>query len=400
VTFTAAGAAASSIEHATAVSDSNGHAIAGGWKLGSAIGVYTLTAAAADVPATPVIFRARIHAPFAASSLAAGGYSSCAVATTGTYCWGFSFGGFAPALTPRLVEGAPPLVALAVGYDHACGLTSSGTAYCWGVNYSGQLGLGTWGPTEPPRPVVGGLSFATLVVGNAFTCGLTTDQQAYCWGDNSAGQLGIGATTGRLVPTLVATSERFAKLAAGIRHTCATATSGTTYCWGADDGGELGGPAADVCQIPGGYYDPYTDISCSRTPLPLPNAPGAFAALTASSGTCGLLGSGEAYCWGFNRSTVPPAGRFVSLAAGLGSVCGITTTQSISCWYPDSNAPPSTLTVVAGVGDPIGLVGGYEHWCAIGAAAQIAYCWGGNDSGQLGNGTLVATATPRPVAAP
>ena len=402
VMFTAAGAAASSIERATAVSDSNGHAIAGGWKLGSEFGVYTLTAAAANVPATPVIFRARIYAPFAASSLAAGGYSSCAIASAGTYCWGSSFGGYAPALTPRLVESAPALVALAVGYDHACGLTNSGAAYCWGENWSGQLGLGTSSATEPPGAVVGGLSFATLVVGNAFTCGLTTDQQMYCWGDNSLGQLGISSTGNRSVPTAVATPERIATMAAGFRHACATATSGATYCWGADDVGQLGRPAGEVCEVPGGYYySPVVDVSCSRTPLALPNAPGAFAALTASAGTCGLLGTGEAYCWGFSRSTIPPEGRFVTLAAGVQSVCGITTTQSISCWsYANSTAPPSTLSVMPGVVDPVGLVGGYGHWCVMGAAAKTAYCWGDNFAGQLGNGTLLATTIPRPVAAP
>jgi hypothetical protein len=190
-------------------------------------------------------------------------------------------------------------------------------------------------------------------------------------------------------------------MAAGFRHACATATSGTTYCWGADDVGQLGGPTREVCEVPGGYYDPPVDVSCSRTPLPLPNAPGAFAALTASTGTCGLLDTGEAHCWGFSRSTIRPEGRFVKLAAGVQSVCGITTTQSISCWsYADSNAPPSTLGVMPGVVDPIGLVGGYTHWCVIGAAAKTAYCWGGNFAGQLGNGTLVATTFPRPVAAP
>ena len=88
VTFTVAGVATSIIEHPTAVTDSNGHAIAGAWTLGSATGDYTLTAAAADVPAAPVVFRARINAPFAVSSLAAGGTASCAIASGGTYCWG------------------------------------------------------------------------------------------------------------------------------------------------------------------------------------------------------------------------------------------------------------------------------------------------------------------------
>ncbi len=91
----------------------------------------------------------------------------------------------------------------------------------------------------------------------------------------------------------------------------------------------------------------------------------------------------------------------MTLAAGSRSVCGITTTQSISCWsYADSTAPPSTLNVMPGVVDPIGLVRGYAHWCVIGAAAKTAYCWGGNFAGQLGNGTLLATTIPRPVAAP
>src|ERR1051325_5629313 len=61
------------------------------------------------------------------------------------------------------------------------------------------------------------------------------------------------------------------------------------------------------------------------------NVPGTFTSLTASNGTCGLLADGEAYCWGFAPSKgVPTSGRFTSLAAGSGAVCGITTTQSIA----------------------------------------------------------------------
>ena len=187
VTFTAAGPAGSVVEHANTLTDSNGHATAGAWTLGSATGDYTLTAAAADVPATRVAFRARINAPFAVSSLAAGGSASCAIARDGTYCWG-SLAGNSLVLTPDLISNAPPLVTLVIGFGHACGLTSSGTAYCWGANGYGQLGLGTMTDIEPePRAVTGGLSFTSLVAGGGFTCGLTTDRRMYCWGDNSAG---------------------------------------------------------------------------------------------------------------------------------------------------------------------------------------------------------------------
>src|SRR5262249_45820501 len=159
---------------------------------------------------------------------------------------------------------------------------------------------------EPrPQAVTGGLSFTNLVAGGAFTCGLTTDRRTYCWGDNSFGQLGTDGTASQATPTPIATSERVATMAAGVQHVCATAASGTTYCWGADDRGQLGQRVDETCQITDyGYYNgPYViNVPCSRTPRPLPNAPGAFTALTAGYGTCGLLATGETYCWGFTRS--------------------------------------------------------------------------------------------------
>ena len=43
---------------------------------------------------------------------------------------------------------------LTAGTVYTCGLTSSGTAYCWGNNGSGQLGHGTFGYSTVPVAVV------------------------------------------------------------------------------------------------------------------------------------------------------------------------------------------------------------------------------------------------------
>ncbi len=84
-----------------------------------------------------------------------------------------------------------------------CGVTTSGTGYCWGENTHGGLGNGSTADSATPVAVSGGLSFATVSVGFGSTCGVTTGGTAYCWGDNTYGQLGKGSTTGSLTPVAV-----------------------------------------------------------------------------------------------------------------------------------------------------------------------------------------------------
>ncbi|NIM48666.1 MAG: hypothetical protein GTO22_05315, partial [Gemmatimonadales bacterium] len=44
-------------------------------------------------------------------------------------------------------------------YLRACGLASTGGAYCWGNNWYGQLGDGSTTDSATPVAVSGGLSF-------------------------------------------------------------------------------------------------------------------------------------------------------------------------------------------------------------------------------------------------
>jgi alpha-tubulin suppressor-like RCC1 family protein len=100
-------------------------------------------------------------------------------------------------------------------FTPACGLTVAGDAFCWGANIAGQLGttapLETCTPNQnpfacigQPVPVAGSLSFATLAVGGQHACGITADRRIFCWGGNPFGQLGTGGTTGSATPVQVA----------------------------------------------------------------------------------------------------------------------------------------------------------------------------------------------------
>lgn len=94
--------------------------------------------------------------------------------------------------TPQTVLAGGPLHGITVGAYHACGLDSSGAAFCWGLNDWGQLGLGT-GSTQPvttPMPVTGGHRYRAIAAGANHTCAIRTDNLLYCWGSNQSGQLG------------------------------------------------------------------------------------------------------------------------------------------------------------------------------------------------------------------
>jgi len=104
--------------------------------------------------------------------------------------------------------------AVFAGGAHTCALTSVGAAYCWGRGESGQLGVppppstcltdgGPFSCSMVPVPVGGGLTFVKLAGGGAHTCGLTSDGTAYCWGNNGYSQLGNNSNSLSTVPAKV-----------------------------------------------------------------------------------------------------------------------------------------------------------------------------------------------------
>src|SRR2546425_1099506 len=107
--------------------------------------------------------------------------------------------------SPVAGPAAMPVPAVSAGFRFACSVTTAGTAHCWGTNLLGQLGIGTTaGPQQclgqpcstVPVAVVGGLTLATISAGEGFACGITTTGTTYCWGENVVGELGNGSNAG------------------------------------------------------------------------------------------------------------------------------------------------------------------------------------------------------------
>jgi alpha-tubulin suppressor-like RCC1 family protein len=287
------------------------------------------------------------------TALSAGYWATCGIASSGpAFCWGanvtglFGDGSQTNSLTPVPAASGLALAAVYQGDQHTCGLTSGGIAYCWGGNHYGQLGIGSTTDSPGPVAVSGGRTFATISTSGPadHTCGLTPGGSAYCWGLNQSGQIGA-PTSGvctlplsrkstvpcALAPVAVSGGLAFTAVSVGYSHTCALTAGGAAYCWGDNSNGELG------------------DGTTTNRSAPVAVA-GGLTFTTLSVGlraSCGVAPSGAAYCWGSNahgdlgdgtnvtRSIpVPVLGgiNFATVGVGAGQVCGLTSGGTIYCW--------------------------------------------------------------------
>jgi hypothetical protein len=203
-----------------------------------------------------------------------------------------------------------------VGNDYVCGLTTAGTAICWGFGSSPAA----YGEISAPDE-----QFVQLTGGYYHVCGLRADGVPKCWGagsfDRTPDCMSLKYDCGQAQPP---PDEKFVQLAAGMVHTCGLRADGSVKCWGA---GVTSGTEASALKY-GQAQPPDEEFSWI------------------SAGyvhNCGIRKSdGTAVCWGAGtaegtanydqQQSVPPDASFAVLSAGLFQTCGLTTQHQIVCW--------------------------------------------------------------------
>jgi alpha-tubulin suppressor-like RCC1 family protein len=302
------------------------------------------------------------------------------------------------------------------GKYHSCAVTLSGDGYCWGSNLVGQLATDIQLQSTAPVLNSRAITFASISVGREHSCGLALTGVAFCWGSNSGGQLGFFTKTFSVdTAGYVFTNQSFTRIASGGLHNCGVTTAGTTLCWGFNDQGQLGNNTTTTL-----YPD---TISTKLTPV----TGFTFDSITAGYKHSCALQAGAAYCWGDNsfgqlgdgtttRRLVPVAVAggltFKALSAGFYHTCGILTTGQAYCW--GRNTPNSVQESVGGqIGDgtttdrpsPTLVTGGLifqsisageVSTCGV-TTGSLAYCWGDNEYGQLGTGNTTSATVPTKV---
>ena len=131
--------------------------------------------------------------------------------------------------------------AVAAGKLHTVAIKSDGTLWAWGLNEYGQLGLGDKGfDTNRNVPVkVGSETWKAVSAGESHTVAIRSDDTLWAWGLNDSGQLGIGNRNNQDVPVKVG-SATWKAVSAGGSHTVAIHSDDTLWAWGYNRYGQLG----------------------------------------------------------------------------------------------------------------------------------------------------------------
>jgi alpha-tubulin suppressor-like RCC1 family protein len=352
------------------------------------------------------------------ASIDNGDFNVCAVGVDGkAWCWGpngygqLGTGDVTQAYEPRpAAEGYLfRKVSVSTGGAFTCGITTTGRAYCWGNQEGGRLGDGTVAPSgqhsNSPLPVAGGLTFSDIAAGGDHACGIAESGAAYCWGHNERGQLGTGNAANSAVPAAVAGGLTFKSITTHQMVSCGIAADDTGYCWGNGSMGNLGSGSK----------------SSSNVPVPLKGGL-RFASLQLGVWTaCGVTTDGAGYCWGVNGSgelgigtktpseTLEPAmvvGGYTwkIISPGVAVTCGVTTAGRGYCWGGNTSGergdgpfPASDATSPVPVVGDLAFQSIDADWCSCGVASNVAYCWGPGKDGCVGDGAKVDRGVPTPV---
>lgn len=304
---------------------------------------------------------------------------------------------------PRLLTRAP---VLAAGSSHTCVLMSDGTVSCWGdpptFGHNDENGKTT------PRPILE-LTDAVSVSANSETCAVRADGTVSCWGPRLS-DISTGGTHTQLTAIPMQGITGAVKITAGVEHFCMVMDDASVSCWGDNQYGQVGngteirdsamGSAASAQVV--GVAD-VTAISAG------------------SSHTCAVSKDNTVKCWGYNlhgqlgdgsttnRTTATPVANLPAvsaIAAGAWHTCALGKDRTVECWGRNdsgqlgngttTSSPSPTATQVAGLTDVKAIAAGGSHTCAI-RKDRTVVCWGDNQSGQLGDGTLTSSTTPVPV---
>ncbi|MEP6484261.1 MAG: hypothetical protein ABJB01_07415 [Rudaea sp.] len=252
-----------------------------------------------------------------------------------------------------------------------CALTADARISCWGGNY----------PSVPDPQNVDGLDVTAVSLGRNFSCALVRDGRVFCWGDNSKGQLGTMSAHVDPKPVQYFGSDfgSVAQISAGEEYVCVRRQDTTAWCWGDSKYGQVGNFNVGI----GAYTSQPIQVIIHDDKASPPNPPlTGIADISAGiRHACALLADHTGACWGNDQD------------GELGNVKYRPNFDSPQTVYVQNGS--GYVSLVMGGGS---IVAGGYHTCGLinDDLVDSVGCWGLNDYGELGDGTLTEVASAHP----
>jgi len=313
------------------------------------------------------------------------------------------------------------------GSYHTCGIreeNNQNKLYCWGNNEKGQLGTSDYELKEFPTEVAGdNNSWISVNAGDDHTCAIKSidgKTKIYCWGDNFSRQLGLPVTYFESLSTPQEITNELSDwklISADSSHSCAIKSEynyGKLYCWGENFRGKLA--------------QKYNEADHEAKEILGENSNWKSISGIGNS-TCAIKNNDDTFCWGYgwdyifgNNSKLnfdSPIKidlgdlTFESIYIGYQHSCGIANSNNkeLYCWGENEMGEnevglTGTFSQEKEVKTPEKVQGenkewlnvtlGLEHTCGIRRIndKNHLFCWGNNENGQLGIGNIESTIEP------
>jgi alpha-tubulin suppressor-like RCC1 family protein len=168
-----------------------------------------------------------------------------------------------------VIGGFTDWIQISGGGQHTLAIRANGTAWAWGEASNGRLGDNTIVDKSSPVSVVGGFTdWVQISAGGSqgsnhgHSLAIRANGTAWAWGFNDNGQLGIGSIFdgGRSSPvSVVGGFTDWVQISAGEVHSVAIRANGTAWAWGRNSSGQLGNNGtvsrASPVSVVGGFTD-------------------------------------------------------------------------------------------------------------------------------------------------
>ncbi|WP_309889945.1 RCC1 repeat-containing protein [Archangium sp.] len=333
-------------------------------------------------------------------TLGAGYNHSLAVLGNGTvWSWGLQANDSGLTVnqpTPTQLVAPPGVRDLSGGQTFSLTMTEEGAFWSWGLNPNGQLGDNTLSARLQPVRVlfpspITSLSFGP---GPSHALALMANGDVWTWGLNATGQAGIGSEQNQVAtPTIVPSLAGVSAVAAGSGFSLALKGDGTVWAWGVNSSGQLGNGVL---------------FGTSTTPAQVPNLSGVTAIAAGHTHVLALKGDGTVWMWGSSvgfSATVPTQvaslTQVVAIAAGQNFSVALKSDGTVWGWGENGSGQLADGTSVdrpapvqvPGLSGITAIAPGTSHVLALKSDGS-AWSWGSNFSGELGRAGLSTSATP------